>query len=135
MLLTVIYGLFLTVQLSVSQIETPGSDNSSCQTDGAPQSLQVHRQVNYTNDAMEPTAPSSSGLWIQCTEHWSNGSQWCQCECGESLGAVICDDETLDVHLAVCYCMTRYEEDPNTIVVGACVYQCYHHSYDYYHAC
>ena len=136
MLLAVTYGLFLTVQLSVSQIETPGSDNSSCQTDGAPQSLQVHRQVNYANDAMEPIAPSSSGLWIQCTEHWSNGSQWCQCECGESIGDLVeCDDKSLDVHLAVCYCMTRYEEDPNTIVVGACAYQCDHHSkyWVYYH--
>ena len=43
-----------------------------------------------------------------------------------------CDD---DVHLAVCYCTTRYEEDLNTIVVGACTYQCYHHVADqvYYH--
>ena len=128
MLLAVIYGL-LTAQLSVSQIETPGSDNSSCQTDGAPQSLQVHRQINYANDDMEPLSPASSGLWIQCTEHWSNGSQWCRCECGDRLGGLVeCDDKSLDVHLSVCYCMTRYEEDPNTIVVGACAYQCYHHS-------
>ena len=129
MLFAVIYGLLLTVQLSVSQIDRPGSDNSSCQTDGAPQSLQVHRQINFANDDMEPLSPASLGLWIRCKEHWYNSSQWCQCECGSRLGYTVeCDEKTLDVHLAVCYCMTRYEEDPNIIVVGACGYQCYHHA-------
>ena len=116
-------------------ITAAGSDNSSCQTDGAPQSLQVHRQVNYANDAMEPLSPASSGLWIQCMEHWYNGSQWCQCGCGDSTGDIVkCDNETLDVYLAVCYCMTHYEEDQNAVVVGACAFQCYHHreNSDYY---
>ena len=129
MLFAVIYGLLLTVQLSASQIGTPGSDNSSCQTDGAPQSLQVQRQVDYTNDTIEPTALSPSGRWIQCWEYQLNGSQQYQCECGDSVGGVVeCNDKTLGVHLAVCYCMTHYDKDPNTIVVGACAYQCYHHS-------
>ena len=50
-------------------------------------------------------------------------------------GVVECDNKTLDVHLAVCYGMTHYDKDPNTIVVGACAYKCYHHSkfWDYYH--
>ena len=136
MLLAVIYGLFLTVQLSASQLETPGSDNSSCQTDGAPRSFQVQQQINYGSDDMEPIAPSSSALWIQCTEDWYNGSQQCQCECGDSLGDLVeCDNKSLDVHLAVCYCMSHYQEDQNTIVVGACAYQCYHHEGNsaYYH--
>ena len=133
MLFAVIYGLLLTVQLSVSQIDRPGSDNSSCQTDGAPQSLQVHRQTNYANDAMEPIALSPSGLWIQCMEYWYNGSQWCQCECGESLGGIVeCDNKTLEILLAACYCMSRYEEDPNATVVGACAYQCNQHGYTDY---
>ena len=136
MLLAVIYGLVLTIQLIASQIEIPGGDNGSCQTDGAPQSLQVQSQINYGSDDMEPITPSSPALWIQCTEDWYNDSQQCQCECGDKVGGVVeCDDKTLDVHLAVCYCMTHYDKDPNTIVVGACAYKCYHHSkfWDYYH--
>ena len=130
MLFAVICGLFLTAQLSVSQIDRPGSDNSSCQTDGAPQSLQVQRHI-YTNDSlcMQHQAPSSSGLWIQCKEYWYNDSQRCRCECGDRLGGLVeCDEKSLDVTLAVCYCMTHYEEDPNTIAVGACAYQCDHHN-------
>ena len=128
MLLAVIYGLFLTIQVSASQIETPGSDNNSCQTDGVPQSLQVQSQLNYGSDDTEPIAPSSSGLWTRCKEYWYNGSQWCQCECGERLGDLVeCDNISFNVLLAMCYCMTRYEEDLNTIDVGACAYQCYHH--------
>ena len=136
MLLAVIYGLFLTIQLSATQNGTPGSDNSSCQTDGVPRNFQVQRQINYGSDDMEPITPSSSALWIQCTEVWNNGSQQCQCECGENLGDLVdCDDNSLDVHLAMCYCMTRYQDDQNTIVVGACAYQCYHHEGNsaYYH--
>ena len=131
MLLAVIYGLLLTVQLSASQIETPGGDNSNCQTDGAPQSLQVRRQVNNANDVMETIASSPFGLWIQC--HQYNGSEKCQCECGDRLGGLVeCDKKTLDVNLAACYCMSPYEEDPNTTVVGACAYQCNHHGALYY---
>ena len=136
MFLAVFYGLFLTVHLRDSQIETPGSDSSSCQTDGALQSLQVRRQIDYGSDVMEPLGPSSSGLWIQCTEDWYNGSQWCQCECGESLGDIVeCDNKSLDVQLAVCYCMSPYEEDLSTIVVGACPYGCYNSKGNsaYYH--
>ena len=128
MLLAVFYGLFLAVQLNASQIATPGSDNSSCQIDGASQSLQVQRQFNYGSDDMEPISPSSSGLWIQCTEDWYNGSEWCQCECGDSLGNLVkCNNQSLDAYLALCYCMSPYEEVLNTIVVGACPYGCYHH--------
>ena len=129
MLLPVICGIVLTIHLSASQIGTPGSDNSSCQTDGAPQSLQVQSQLNYGSDDMEPIGPSSPALWIRCKEYWYNGSQLCKCRCGSHTdGIVECDEKTLDVQLAVCYCMTRYEEDLDTIVVGTCAYQCYHHS-------
>ena len=83
MLLAVIYGLFLTVQFGASQLETPGSDNSSCQTDG---SLQVQQQFNHTSDAMAPLGRSSSGLWIRCKKCWYNDSRRCQCECGSRLG-------------------------------------------------
>ena len=129
MILTVFCGLFLTVQLSASQIEKPGGGNGSCQTDGVPQSLQVQRQFNYGSDDMEPIGPSSSALWIQCTEDWYSGSEWCQCECGDSLGNLVkCNNQSLDAYLAVCYCMSPYEEDLNTIVVGACPYGCYNHA-------
>ena len=123
----VLYGLLLTVQLSVSQIDSLGSDNSSCQTDGVPRSLQENRQIEYAKDNMEPIPLSPSGLCIRCKEYWYNDSRRCQCECGSRLGYLVeCDEKTLDVHLAVCYCMTRYEEDQNIIVVGACENKCYH---------
>ena len=129
MLLAVICGIVLTIQVNASQIEKPGGGNGSCQTDGVPQSLQVQSQLNYGSDDMEPIGPSSSGLWIRCKEYWYNGSQLCKCRCGSHTdGIVECDEKTLDVQLAVCYCMTRYEEDLDTIVVGACAYQCYHHN-------
>ena len=33
-----------------------------------------------------------------------------------------CNNKTLHADLAVCYCLTRYEEDLNTTVVEACAY-------------
>ena len=111
MLFTVIYGVLLTVQFSTSHIERPVSDNSST---GTLRDLQIQQQIYYTNDALEPVTPSCHGLWIWIQYGYNDSN----CQCGNRLGGIVqCDDKSLEVQLAVCYCMTRREEDLNAIVV------------------
>ena len=100
-----ICGLFLTVQLSAPHVDTTGSDNSSHWIESDQRSLKVQQQINYANDVMELRTPCS-GLWIRYTYNDS------KCMCGDRLGGLVqCDDKSLEVQLAVCYCMTQFEED------------------------
>ncbi len=67
---------------------------------------------------------------LTCPGPWSifentNGSS--NCSCGSDLKRVVrCDEETLQVKLLPCFCMTQYAKNPNITVVGACMFRCQH---------
>ena len=42
-----------------------------------------------------------------------------------------CKDNTSEVQLLSCFCMSSYAKDPNVVVVGACMYMCRHISGGY----
>ena len=48
------------------------------------------------------------------------------CECGDNLGGIIsCDNETKEVFVSVCCCVTRGKQH-DQIVAGACPYSCFY---------
>ena len=67
---------------------------------------------------------SSCPAWF-LPDNDSNG-----CSCGSSLGGLVdCHDESLEVLLLACYCMTCDEE--LGLVVGACSYNCFYETSTY----
>lgn len=55
---------------------------------------------------------------ITCNYTWTSS-----CRCGFTSNVVICDDNSLQVNVLKCYCMT-YSRLHNTTVVGSCMYTC-----------
>ena len=121
MLLTVACILLITSQLSVSRIERNSirrtKDQTSSQAD-------IKDIVKYVGDTTKGSMdPSCHGPWIIAKKDSGNTS----CECGSNLkGLVECDDSTFNLRILPCYCMTLYEKDSNTTVIGACMYKCYY---------
>ena len=127
MLLFVICELFLTLQLCASQNEHPGA-GVSCHVDNDP---------NHSSNAVEPIA-----YGLQTVAEENNDSVWCECreyfgglvECDNSSGPSLVPKPSPherakwcgpSLKLALCYCLTSYANDPNSTIIGACLYHCY----------
>ena len=130
MLLTVAYILLTASQLGVSKTER----NSTWQTeDWTSSQVKPQDGVSYVSDTKHSLHPSCHGTWTIAKEDKGNTS----CECGSDLGGLVqCDDtcsKSFKLQLLSCYCMTPYGKNPNTTVVGACLYRCkYNHGRHYY---
>ena len=79
-------------------------------------------QGNVTERSpLRTTAPCSKG---SCLNTWFVKDVGNRCVCGKTYdGAVSCDNETKDVGVADCYCMT-YDSTRNTAVLAACLFNC-----------
>ena len=89
---------------------------------GSTQFTHSKRSGDYGNvTVVESSLLSCPGLWSILENN--NGST--RCKCGPHLGnVVLCDEDTLEVGLHPCLCMSFYAKDPNITVVGACMYMC-----------
>ena len=87
---------------------------------------QASTQSVYLEDHGNLSVVDSSTL--SCPGPWSineNTNDSKRCKCGSNLGGVVqCNDETLQVQLLPCYCMTPYAKDATITVVGACLNRC-----------
>ena len=76
------------------------------------------------------TAGECDSSTFSCPGLWSRFDNTTgRCRRGFDLGGVVlCDENTLEVQILSCFCMSFYKEDPNITVVGACLYMCHHSS-------
>ena len=77
---------------------------------------------NGSRSTAEPLSPSCHGPWTIAKNEGNTTS----CHCGSNVGGLVkCDDNSFDVQVLTCYCMSHYQKDPNITVVGACMYLCH----------